>query len=109
MKSPNNCIIKNIEINNNNKLKEVAVAYSNITRMGVTYLSDQPGNQFYTGNMMTDNFKGKNNRKYGPQYGFCFEPQLPPNGINVDSFQSPILKANEEYNSNIIIKLSNNF
>ena len=91
------------------KLKEVAMAFSNVTRMGVTYLSDQPGNQFYTGNMMNDNYIGKYNRKYGLQYGFCFEPQLPPNGINEEKFQSPVLKANEKYNSTIIMKLSNNF
>jgi len=99
----------NYNIGSDNRIKEVAIAYSNITRMGVTYLSDQPDNQFYTGNMMTDSYKGKHNRKYGRQHGFCFEPQFPPNGINEEKFQSPILKANEKYISTIIIKLSNNF
>jgi aldose 1-epimerase len=99
----------NYDFPSNKQLKEVAMAYSNITRMGVTYLSDQPGNQFYTGNMMDDNYNGKYNKKYGLQYGFCFEPQLPPNGINEEKFQSPILKTNEEYNSTIIMKLSNSF
>ena len=99
----------NYEVGSDNKLREVAVAYSNITRMGVTYLSDQPGNQFYTGNNMTDKYDGKNNRKYGLQYGFCFEPQLPPNGINQEKFKSPILKANEKYKSTIVMKLNNNF
>ena len=99
----------NYDFSSENKIKEVAMAYSNLTRMGVTYLSDQPGNQFYTGNNMTDIYRGKNNREYGLQYGFCFEPQFPPNGINEDIFQSPILKANEKYSSTIIVELSNNF
>ena len=102
-------IDNNYDIGDDSRLKEVAIAYSNITRMGVTYLSDQHGNQFYTGNMMINSYKGKYNRKYGLQYGFCFEPQLPPNGINEFSFKSPILLANEKYNSTIKIKLSNNF
>jgi aldose 1-epimerase len=99
----------NYDIVNDGKLKEVSMAYSNITKMGVTYLSDQPGNQFYTGNMMADNYKGKYNKSYGLQHGFCFEPQLPPNGINEEKFQKPILRANEKYNSTIMIRLSNDF
>ena len=96
-------------IDNDSKLKKVSMAYSNITRMGVTYLSDQPDNQFYTGNMMKEGYKGKYNKRYGLQHGFCFEPQLPPNGINQDEFQSPILNANKIYNSTIIMRLANDF
>jgi len=102
-------IDNNYDVGNDNKLKKVALAYSNITRMGVTYLSDQPGNQFYTGNMMIDRYIGKYSRTYGLQHGFCFEPQFPPNGINEKNFVSPILKANKNYNSTIIMKLSNDF
>lgn len=102
-------IDNNYDFGSKKILKKVAMAYSNITRMGVTYLSDQPGNQFYTGNMMADSYKGKYKRKYGPQYGFCFEPQFPPNGINEENFQSPILKAHERYESTIMIKLCNSF
>ena len=99
----------NYDMGNENIIKKVAMAFSNKTRMGVTYLSDQPGNQFYTGNMMADNYIGKCNKKYGLQYGFCFEPQLPPNGINQEKFQNPILKANNRYNSTIIMQLNNDF
>ena len=102
-------IDNNYDFGKNNTLKKIAIAYSNITRMGVTYLSDQPGNQFYTGNNMSDNYFGKNGRKYGYQFGFCFEPQFPPNSINNEKFQSPILKANDQYSSIIIMQLSNNF
>lgn len=99
----------NYEINKDKKLKKVAFAYSNFTRMGVTYFSDQPGSQFYTGNNMVDTYQGKYNKKYGLHHGFCFEPQLPPNAINEEKFKSPILKANEKYDSTIIMLLGNNY
>ena len=99
----------NYDFGSSNELKKVAVGYSNITRMGVTYLSDQPGNQFYTGNNMTNDYIGKYNRAYGLHHGFCFEPQFPPDGINQQKLQSPILKAGEKYNSTIMIRLSNDF
>ena len=105
----NGGVDNNYDVGHDNILKEVATAFSNLTRMGVTYLTNQPGNQFYTGNMMAESYKGKYNRKYGLHYGFCFEPQFPPNGINEENFQSPILKAKEKYESVIMIKLSNSF
>jgi aldose 1-epimerase len=77
--------------------------------MGVTYFSDQPGVQFYTGNMMADKYEGKENRKYGLQYGLCVEPQFFPDAINQENFLSPIIKANEIYTSTIVMKLYNNF
>ena len=77
--------------------------------MGVTYFSDQPGVQFYTGNMMTDKYEGKDNRKYGLQYGLCIEPQFFPDAINLDNFNSPIVRANQQYTSTIVMKLDNNF
>lgn len=99
----------NYDFGSDNTLKIISTAFSNKTRMGVTYISDQIGSQFYTGNKMADSYKGKYNRKYGVHFGFCFEPQFSPNAINVEKFISPILQANEKYTSIIIIKLSNNF
>ena len=99
----------NYDFGSDNTLKTISTAFSNKTRMGVTYISDQQGSQFYTGNKMADSYKGKYNREYGVHYGFCFEPQFFPNAINEEKFNSPILQANEKYNSIIIIKLSNNF
>ena len=105
----NGGVDNNYDFGINNDLKKVAIGYSNITRMGVTYLTDQPGNQFYTGNNMTDDYIGKYNRTYGLHHGFCFEPQFPPDGINQKKLKSPILKAGAKYNSTIMIRLSNNF
>ena len=102
-------IDNNYELENDFKLKKIAKVYSNLTRMGVTYFSDQPGIQFYTGNMMDNKYSGKYNRKYGCQYGLCLEPQFYPNAINQENFYKPILRANEKYNSTILMKLNNNF
>jgi aldose 1-epimerase len=99
----------NYDVGNDFKIKKIAQVYSNITRMGVTYFSDQPGVQFYTGNMMADQYEGKDNRKYGLQYGLCVEPQFFPDAINLDNFISPIVRANQQYTSTIVMKLDNNF
>ena len=77
--------------------------------MGVEIFSDQPGFQFYTGNMMEQHYNGKYNRNYGQQYALCFESQLFPNAINQKNFQSPVLYKNKKYESKIIMRLGNNF
>ena len=99
----------NYELINNSSKKIAAEIFSNLTRMGVTYFTDQPGIQFYTGNMMTSKYIGKKNKKYGIHHGLCLEPQFFPNAINQKNFKSPILKKGKKYNANIIMKLGNNF
>ena len=89
--------------------RSIASIYSNITGMGVEYSTDQPGIQFYTGNMMKDSYHGKHNRNYGLQYGMCLETQIFPDAINQPNFPSTILKVGETYNSNTKIKLRNDF
>ena len=87
----------------------VAKIYSKKTKMGVEYFTNQQGIQFYTGNMMLDNYVGKQNKSYGIQYGMCLEPQNYPDAINQSNFPSPILRKNKNYLSKIKIKLRNNF
>ena len=83
--------------------------FSNLTGMGVEYYTDQPGMQFYSGNMMDENYEGKYSKTYGKNFGMCFEPQLFPDAINQPSFPSPILKKGEKYTSTIKMKLRNDF
>ena len=87
----------------------VAEIYSKKTKMGVEYFTNQKGIQFYTGNMMLDNYVGKENKSYGMQYGMCLEPQNYPNAINQSNFPSAILRKNKNYLSKIKIKLRNDF
>ena len=97
-----------LELNESN-LKEVAIVYSDITKMGCIIYADKPGLQFYTGNMMNEYYDGKYNKKYGRQHGLCFEPQFFPDSVNCKNFITPILKKGKKYNSKIIFKLKNNF
>ena len=99
----------NYAVNHQKVMKPVGRVWSNLTRMGVEYTSDQPGLQFYTGGNMHPEYQGKNKRSYGKNYGLCMETQYFPDAINQDNFESPILKAGEKYASNTIIKLSNNY
>ena len=99
----------NYDIGGNFSIRKVAEVFSNLTKMGVTYFTDQPGVQFYTGNMMADRYIGKENKKYGKNYGLCLEPQFFPDAINQPKFASPILKAGENYLSTIVMKLRNDF
>ena len=103
-----NVFLDLIELNESN-LKEVATAYSGITKMGCIMYANKPGLQFYTGNMMNKHYDGKYNKTYGHQYGLCLEPQFFPDSINCKNFITPILKKGKKYNSKIIFKLKNNF
>ncbi len=102
-------------IDNNYSLLEknhdnpIAKIYSNKTGMGVEYSTNQPGIQFYTGNMMNKKYNGKYNRNYGIHYGMCFETQNFPNAINNLNFPTPILKKDQIYKSFTKIKLRNDF
>ena len=99
----------NYVVNANKQLRLVGKIWSNITKMGVSYRTDQPGLQFYTGNNMFDRYQGKYGRSYGKNYGLCFESQQIPNSINQENFVSPILRIGERYLSTTIIKLHNDF
>ena len=99
----------NYIVNDKKEIKQVSKAWSNLTKMGVEYSTNQYGLQFYTGNSMYEKYNGKYNRNYGKNYGFCFEAQLFPDAINHKNFHSPILKVGEKYSSTTYIKLFNDF
>ena len=102
-------IDNNYSLININDSKPIAKVYSAKTGMGVEYSTDQPGIQFYTGNMMKEKYVGKYGKKYGKQYGICLETQNFPDAINKPKFPSPILKKGEAYKSFTKIKLRNDF
>ena len=87
----------------------IASVFSNITGMGAEYSTNQPGIQFYSGNMMQNKYNGKYNKNYGLQHGLCLETQNFPDAINQENFPSPILRKGENYKSFTKIKLRNNF
>ena len=99
----------NYVLKNANLVKADGIIFSTLTGMGVEYFTDQPGMQFYTGNMMDEYYEGKNYKTYGKNHGMCFEPQIFPDAINHSNFPSPMLKAGDTYRSTIKMKFRNNF
>lgn len=65
--------------------------------------TDLPGVQFYTANGL-ENQEGKGGVMYQPRCGYCFETQYFPDAINKPQFDSPVLKAGEEYRTTTIYK-----
>lgn len=64
--------------------------------------------QFYSSNFLDGSDIGKGGFSYDKRAGVCLETQYVPNAINIDKFDSPILKAGEEYNHTTIYKFSIN-
>lgn len=77
--------------------------YSRQSKKKLSFFTNQPGVQFYTGNHL--NLIGKNNLKYEPHSGLCLETQGFPNAINYPQFPSVVLKPGEKYWSWTKIKM----
>lgn len=63
--------------------------------------TDCPGLQLYTANFVKD-ARGKNGHIYQPREAVCFEPQLFPDAVNHADFPSPICRAGEKYQKEIV-------
>jgi len=67
--------------------------------------TDLPGVQLYAGNFInTNGVKGKEGMLYKKRNGLCLETQYFPDAIHQPTFESPVLKAGEEYNTTTIYK-----
>lgn len=84
-----------------------AAAESDQTGIRMEVYTDLPGMQFYTANSLTNGTKGKDGAIYGNRCCYCFETQYYPDSVNKPEFQSPVLKAGEEYKTTTIYKFSN--
>jgi aldose 1-epimerase len=67
-------------------------------------LSDQPGLQFYTGNVLDGTNTGKGGWVYFAHSGFCMEPQHFPDSPNQPQFPSTVLKPGASYHSTIVYR-----
>ncbi|MDY0278123.1 MAG: aldose epimerase family protein [Acholeplasma sp.] len=76
--------------------KEVVLSYQNHSLKIVT---SYPGIQIYSGNNPIR--QELLNRKYVKHFGIAMEPQYEPNAINIPSFNSMILKKNDNYHETI--------
>jgi aldose 1-epimerase len=68
-------------------------------------LSQEPGIQFYSGNFLNDEIRGKG-RIYGYRSGFCLEPQHFPDSPNRPDFPSTILRPDQEYSTVMAYRFS---
>jgi aldose 1-epimerase len=69
----------------------------------LTVLTDQPGLQFYTGNLLdTTTHDG---RRVGRHGAFCLEPQQFPDAPNRPDFPATVLRPGEEHTTRILLRL----
>jgi aldose 1-epimerase len=68
-------------------------------------LSDLPGMQVYSGQAIPPCI-GKNGRSYGPFSGIAFEPQFPPNAVNLPGASDIILRPGQRWTQTILYKVA---
>lgn len=86
----------NYVLNQDRDYRKVAKMYSAESGIGMEVYTDLPGMQLYTGNFIEEEH-GKNGAVYGRRHGVCFETQYFPDAVNKPMFESPIVKAGEQY------------
>ncbi|SKB82713.1 aldose epimerase family protein [Macellibacteroides fermentans] len=82
-----------------------AKATSPTSGISLEVYTSEPGVQFYTGNFMTGEDKGKGGAVYPHRGAFCLETQHYPDSPNQPAFPSTVLRPGEKYTSKCIYKL----
>lgn len=85
-------------------LRLAAVLESAKSSRKLSVYTSLPGIQVYTGNNIGQE-KGKGNSLYENNSGICLETQYYPDSINIEGFESPILKVGDIYRSKTIYKV----
>ena len=86
-------------------IEKIAVVCDEKSGRTMEVFTDSVGVQFYAGNFIENNkVIGKDNCMYKNRSGFCLETGFLPDSMNNRKFPSPILKANEIYNTTTIYK-----
>jgi aldose 1-epimerase len=83
-----------------------ATVYEPTTGRVLEIFSDQPGLQFYSGNVLDGTLIGKGGWRYTARSGFCMEPQHFPDSPNHPGFPSTVLKPGQNYHSSIVYRFS---
>jgi aldose 1-epimerase len=82
-----------------------SVYYENTGRFMEIYTTE-PAIQFYSGNFLEGNIKGKNGVVYAHRYGLCLETQHYPDSPNQPEFPSTVLNPGEKYHTTTRLKFS---
>lgn len=88
------------------ELTLAAKVYDPLSGRVLEVLTTKPGLQFYTGNNLAGDFKGKSGRFYGKYSGFCLETQYFPDTPNHSSFPSARLDPGQIYRHKTIFRFS---
>lgn len=83
-----------------------AKAYSPVSGIALEVYTNEPGIQFYTGNFLTGQDKGKHGVVYPHRGAFCLETQHYPDSPNISAFPSVVLRPGEKYVSQCIYKFT---
>ena len=73
--------------------EHAATMVGDVSGLKMEVYTDMPAMQMYTG---AGKEETRNAEKLSDRGGVALEPQFAPNAINMDGFEKPILKANEE-------------
>lgn len=87
-------------------MKKVAEVKEETSGRTMEVYSTMPGVQFYSGNFLEGEDKGKDGCMYQKRTGFCLETQYFPNALKHSHFPSIVLKKDEVYNHKTIYKFS---
>ena len=68
--------------------------------------TQEPGVQFYCGNFLSGELRGKSGKPYIHRGGFCLETQHYPDSPNQPAFHSSILRPGEEYETKTTFRFS---
>jgi aldose 1-epimerase len=83
-----------------------ATVYEPTSGRFMEVFTEEPGIQFYGGNFLAGNLKGKSGKTYVYRGGFCLETQHYPDSPNQSSFPSTILEPGEAYKTSTVYKFS---
>jgi aldose 1-epimerase len=68
--------------------------------------TDQPGVQFYSGNHLTGQLRGKSGRLYRAGDALCLETQYFPDSPNRPDFPSTVLRSQETFRTSTVVRLT---
>lgn len=83
-------------------MKKQAEMYDEVSGRVMSVITDQPGVQLYSGNMMTDPVHMKGGMKQERRLAICLETQHAPDSPNHDNFLSTVLRAGEKYDTTTV-------
>jgi aldose 1-epimerase len=85
---------------------EAAVLRDPVSGRRLTFTTDQPGIQFYSGNFLDGSLYGTSGRQYRQGDGLALETQHFPDSPNHPSFPSTVLRPGQTYKSTTILNFS---